>query len=84
LRDHAIEDPGTTSVSVSTGLMLRRIPMAEKTFQCQVNKSHLKKMPEGSMMVPYCCNRPMVRIDAFSMETPQKIGPKTADHGSAS
>lgn len=26
--------------------------MAEKTFQCQVNKSHLKKMPEGSMMVP--------------------------------
>jgi len=28
--------------------------MAEKTFQCQVNKSHLKRMPEGSMMVPYC------------------------------
>ena len=54
--------------------------MADVTYLCEVNKTHMKKVPDFSKVPPYCCGKIMAKMQATptaASSKPQSATPTT-------
>jgi hypothetical protein len=51
--------------------------MVEVTYQCTVVKSHTRKVPDYANAAPYCCGKPMNKMQTAPSSKPQSAAPTT-------